>query len=45
VAVLLACDPTKPSQLLGKWRISSQLDSKLRPLRVGVGVVAVEVRC
>jgi hypothetical protein len=22
--------------LLGKWRISSQLDSKLRPLRVGV---------
>jgi Polysaccharide lyase len=33
---LFAYDPTEPSQLLGKWRISSQLDSKLRPLRVGV---------
>jgi len=29
-------DPATPSQLLGKWRISSQLDSKLQPLRVGV---------
>jgi hypothetical protein len=33
---LFAYDPTAPSQLLGKWRISSQLDSKLQPLRVGV---------
>ena len=33
---LFAYDPAEPSQLLGKWRISSQLDSKLRPLRVGV---------
>jgi hypothetical protein len=33
---LFAYDPTEPSQLLGKWRISSQLDSELRPLRVGV---------
>ena len=33
---LFAYDPTEPSQLLGKWRISSQLDSKLQPLRVGV---------
>jgi hypothetical protein len=31
-----AYDPAEPSQLLGKWRISSQLDSKLQPLRVGV---------
>ena len=31
-----AYDPAEPSQLLGRWRISSQLDSKLRPLRVGV---------
>ena len=33
---LFAYDPAEPSQLLGKWRISSQLDNKLRPLRVGV---------
>jgi len=33
---LFAYDPAKPSQLLGKWLISSQLDSKLQPLRVGV---------
>ena len=33
---LFAYDPTEPSQLLGKWRISSQLDSELRTLRVGV---------
>jgi hypothetical protein len=33
---LFAYGPTEPSQLLGKWRISSQLESKLRPLRVGV---------
>ena len=33
---LFAYDPAEPSQLLGKWRISSQLDSELRPLRVGV---------
>ena len=33
---LFAYDPTEPSQLLGKWRISTQLDRKLRPLRVGV---------
>src|ERR1700730_6146739 len=32
---LFAYDPAAPSQLLGKWRISSQLDSKLQPLRVG----------
>ena len=31
-----AYDPSVPSQLLGKWRISPQLDSKLQPLRVGV---------
>ena len=31
-----AYDPAAPSELLGKWRISSQLDSKLQPLRVGV---------
>src|SRR5689334_5702037 len=35
---LFAYDPVAPSQLLGKWRISSQLDSKLQPLRVGVVV-------
>jgi hypothetical protein len=33
---LFTYDPATPSQLLGKWRISSQLDSKLQPLRVGV---------
>jgi hypothetical protein len=33
---LFAYDPAEPSRLLGKWRISSQLDSKLQPLRVGV---------
>jgi hypothetical protein len=33
---LFAYDPAVPSQLLGKWRISSQLDSKLQPLRIGV---------
>src|SRR5215469_6127515 len=33
---LFPYDPAVPSQLLGKWRISSQLDSKLQPLRVGV---------
>ncbi len=33
---LFAYDPAAPSQLLGKWRISSQLDSNLQPLRVGV---------
>src|SRR5436309_15925144 len=32
----VAYDPEAPSQLLGKWRISSQLDSTLQPLRVGV---------
>jgi Polysaccharide lyase len=31
-----AYDPAAPSQLLGKWLISSQLDTKLQPLRVGV---------
>src|ERR1700752_3036053 len=35
-AELFAYDPAAPSQLLGKWRISSQLNSKLQPLRVGV---------
>ena len=35
-AELFAYDPAAPSQLLGKWLISSQLDSKLQPLRVGV---------
>src|SRR4051812_23962859 len=35
-AELFAYDPATPSQLLGKWLISSQLDSKLQPLRVGV---------
>jgi hypothetical protein len=33
---LFKYDPPAPSQLLGKWLISSQLDSKLQPLRVGV---------
>src|SRR6516225_3786544 len=33
---LFTYDPAAPSQLLGKWLISSQLDSKLPPLRVGV---------
>jgi hypothetical protein len=33
---LFAYDPAAPSQLLGNWRISSRLDSKLQPLRVGV---------
>ena len=43
---LFAYDPAEPSQLLGKWLISGQLDSKLPPLRVGVvedlGRVAVQ---
>jgi Polysaccharide lyase len=33
---LFAYDPAVPSQLLGKWLISPQLDRKLQPLRVGV---------
>jgi Polysaccharide lyase len=33
---LFAYDPAVPSQLLGKWLISPQLDRELRPLRVGV---------
>jgi len=33
---LFAGDPAAPSQSLGKWLISSQLDSKLQPLRVGI---------
>jgi hypothetical protein len=33
---LFAYDPAAPSKLLGKWLISSRLDSKLQPLRVGV---------
>jgi hypothetical protein len=33
---VFAYDPAGPSQLLGKWLISGQLDSKLQPLRVGV---------
>jgi hypothetical protein len=33
---LFTYDPAVPSQLLGKWLISSQLDTKLQPLRVGV---------
>ena len=33
---LFAYDPAAPSQLLGKWLISNQLDSKSQPLRVGV---------
>ena len=35
-AELFAYDQTEPSQLLGKSRISTQPDRKLRPLRVGV---------
>jgi hypothetical protein len=50
---LFAYDPAAPSQSLGKWLVSSQLDSKLQPLRVGVvedpsgktvGRVTVQVR-
>ena len=33
---LFAYDPAAPSQLLGKWRISSQLGNNLQALRVGV---------
>jgi hypothetical protein len=33
---LFSYDPAAPSQLLGKWRISSQLDNHLQALRVGV---------
>jgi hypothetical protein len=33
---LFQYDPAAPSELLGKWLISSQLDSKLQPLRVGI---------
>jgi hypothetical protein len=33
---LFAYDPAAPSQLLGKWLISSRLDSELQPRRVGV---------
>ncbi len=33
---LFAYDPAVPAQLLGKWLISSQLDTRLQPLRVGV---------
>ena len=33
---LFSYDPAAPSELLGKWRISSQLNSKLQSLRVGV---------
>ena len=33
---LFAYDPAAPSELLGRWRISSELDSKLQPLRVSV---------
>jgi hypothetical protein len=33
---LFTYDPAAPSQLLEKWLISSQLDTKLQPLRVGV---------
>jgi len=33
---LFAYDPGASSQLLGKWLISSRLDSKVQPLRVGV---------
>ena len=35
-AELFAYDPAAPTRLLRKWRISSQLDSKLQPVRVGV---------
>ena len=33
---VFAYDPAAPSQLLGSWLISGQLDGKLQPLRVGV---------
>src|SRR5437879_6538068 len=33
---LFSYDPAAPLQLLGKWRISSQLDNNLQTLRVGV---------
>jgi hypothetical protein len=33
---LFAYDPAAPSQLLGKWRISSQLDNNLQALRFAV---------
>jgi hypothetical protein len=33
---LFTYDPAVPSQLLGKWLISPQLERKLQPLRVGV---------
>jgi hypothetical protein len=33
---LFSYDSAAPSELLRKWRISSQLDSTLQPLRVGV---------
>jgi Polysaccharide lyase len=33
---LFTYDPAAPSQLMGKWLISSQLDTKLQPLRVGI---------
>jgi hypothetical protein len=33
---LFGYDPAAPSHLLRKWLISSQLDSKLQRLRVGV---------
>ena len=33
---LFTYDPAAPSLSLGKWLISSQLDTKLQPLRVGV---------
>jgi len=33
---LFAYDPGVPSELLGKWLISPQLERKLQPLRVGV---------
>src|SRR5205085_11806975 len=35
-AEFFSYDPAAPSQLLGKWRISSQLDNNLQALRVGV---------
>jgi Polysaccharide lyase len=33
---LFAYETAAPAQLLRKWRVSNQLDSKLRPLRIGV---------
>jgi hypothetical protein len=33
---VFAYDPAAPSQLLGSWLISGQLDGKLQPLRVAV---------